>query len=192
MRALAPSFRDELRIYYDQLKNLKQKPDWRDKLAFGLIDRWLKRDDAEQIWRDLKSALPASFEITPAQFVYQVAQRRIQAKRAAEIVREGPRLVQDVKKRLKHDLAKSKIEAVHDISGELKRFQVHRARDLGRQQGADRTWFMWSWSETFRMVCGRPLDELVAALTEIAFDLKDIGVDHVRTALRTMSKLRKK
>jgi hypothetical protein len=77
------------------------------------------------------------------------------------------------------------LAAVHHTSGVLKDYKSLRAR-LSRQKGADRTWFMWSWSESFKVVCGRPLDALVAALTEIAFDLKDIGVEHVRTAQRTM------
>jgi hypothetical protein len=191
MRQPTPSFLSDLRAYHDHLTK-KNQLDWKDKIALELVQRWLERDDAEEIWRNLKSALPADLEIKPVQFAEEVIGRRILAERAAEIVHSGGGLVEDVKRRLKHHLAKDDIAKVHAISGVLKSFQERRGRALARQKGADQTWFMWQWSEAFKMVCGRPLDELVAALTEIAFDLEDVGVDHVRGAQRTMKRLREK
>jgi hypothetical protein len=74
-----------------------------DKLGLELIGRWLERDDAENLWRDLKSALPTTFEITPALFAAQVMERRVQAAQIAEIFAENPDIVERALRKLKHD-----------------------------------------------------------------------------------------
>ena len=194
MRSPTPSFRGDLAAYHRQLVDIKKAmagcPDPRTDIAIGIVDRWLEHPEAESIWSELRSCSPA-FQMTPAEFAEGVINRRLLAERVAQIQRDGPRLVQNVKKKLKYSLAKSDIATVAANSAPLADFIARRPRVFAREKGADRTWFMWQCAEDFRSLCGKPLDNVVRVLAQIAFDWKDAGIDHVRGAQRTMTRLRR-
>jgi hypothetical protein len=194
MRSPTPSFRSELAAYQRQLVEITKAMDGcadpRSEIAIGIVDRWLDHPEAEGIWSELRSCSPA-FQMTPAEFACGVISRRLLAERVAEIQRDGPSVVQNVKRKLKHALAKSDTGTLVAGSVPLHDFVTRRPRVFAREKGADRTWFMWQCAEDFRSLCGKPLDNVVRVLAQIAFDWNEASLDHVRGAQRTMARLRR-
>jgi hypothetical protein len=195
MRSPTPSCRSALSAYQRELTARRKAlpPNYTDlrdyDIAIGIVDRWIKRDDADNVWNELQAHLSVGFVLTPVQLAEQVIEKRLDALRAAVIVHETTGLVDNAKRRLKHAANKEDIDAVIDISVTLKRFTNRRPRVLGRQAGADRTWFIWQWAGFFKTICGKPLNNVVGVLTEIAFDIKDVTIDDVKNAQRTMARV---
>ena len=173
----------------------RQNDHWKGRIAHSVLKRWLEDDDAaDAMWLELKTTLPADLwisEIPPAMFIGQVIQTRILAHRADKASLDSADLIDAAKQQLKTAFGQLDIEALCAIGGPLKRAVTMRGA-ISRQAGAGRTWFMWTWSESFRLVCGKPLDAIVARLTEIAFAERDIDINDVRMACRTMDRVRGK
>jgi hypothetical protein len=65
---------------------------------------------------------------------------------------------------------------------EWKRYGDIRRRGFSREtETAPRQFFMNDWSAKFQELCGQPLDEVVAFLTQIAFNV-EVTADAVREA----------
>jgi hypothetical protein len=198
MRSPTPSLRSELSNYQRELTTRRQSlpPNYTDlrdyDIAIGILDRWIKRtknDGTDWVWTKLQAHLPAGFIITPIQLAEHVIEWRLAALRAAVIVHDGPGLVDKAKGRWKHLANKEDIDAAIDVGVPLARYIKQRPSVLGREAGADRTWFIGQWAGFFKTVCGKPLNDVVGVLTEIAFDTDQVSLDDVKNAQRTMARV---
>jgi hypothetical protein len=180
MRALSPSFKSELEAYRQRLA--KERADY-PRLAFALqvIDRWHDHTDVETIWDTIKEKLPAD-AATAEQFIDLVLQRWDTATELNERVPKIPDIETKSRSWIKRHLQKRKYGQIARETGLLDDLLERRTRLLGRQ-GTARKPFMEGWSAKFQELCGQPLDEIVASLTEIAFNGR-VTIDMVRRARR--------
>jgi hypothetical protein len=181
MRAPAPSFKNELAVYRQRL--VKERASY--PLIAGalqVLDRWRDHADVETIWNTLKEKLPADAMPTAVQFIDLILQRWEIATELDERIRKIPDIEDKTRYRIKHHSQKRKYGQIARETALLDDILGKRARLLGRQ-GNGRRLFMEGWSAKFQELCGKPLDEIVAPLTEITFD-GDVTADMVRRARR--------
>jgi hypothetical protein len=145
-----------------------------------LLKRWEDHQSAEEIWTTLKEKLPPEAMLTAEEFIYLVIERRMLMSEFKRFLREEPSVIATVDARAKQHL---EIGAYSQVvrENELRRqYQGLRDKLVSRNaKTAPRKLFVTGWSNKFMELCGQPLDEIVAVLTYIAFDV-EISGDAVR------------
>jgi hypothetical protein len=162
-------FRDELVRYRKALaaQNIVE-PD--RQIALDVVDRWSEHGAIETLWQTLVEKLGAEAIPEPANLIDLVIERRLKAAELEKIETELPRQESMAKSRIKRDLQDRRYDAVAGVSVLLHGALEGRRRILGRQKGGfRRKYFIMNWSLNFQDLCGSPLDEVVATITEIAF-----------------------
>jgi hypothetical protein len=78
------------------------------------------------------------------------------------------------------------VPALREAARELRRLEDHDVGVSRKDQNGsrERVMFMRDTTELFIRICGRPLDDVVAALTDIAFPGHETTLDQVRSARR--------
>jgi hypothetical protein len=187
MRRPIASFKSELEAAKSNLIRVSASLKFNDPeilpLALAIIDRWLDHADVERIWDTLKCKFQPG-ALTPQQLIQMVVERRIVARRLEAVVNQK----QSVTKKLRHQAKRHRIEkrpAQSDATmSAVINFDNQSTNTLGRQKGqAPQKRFKLGWRQYFREQCGQPLDDVGAALTEIAFDTV-VTRDQVRGAER--------
>lgn len=164
-----PSFKEEIALYRNAL--LAQTIVEDDKqLALEVLDRWKDDGAVETLWQDIVKALGTDAVPTPWQFIDLVIQRRIYAADLERVAVQLPAVESKAKTRIKRDLQGRKYDDVAHVSALLHNTLEGQRRILGRQAGGfRRRFFSVGWSDKFQELCGSPLDEVVATITQIAF-----------------------
>jgi hypothetical protein len=153
----------------------------------AMLDRWAGRpEDAESAWQSLCTASVANATPPPpvGWFIGSVVRSKVCLDRLADRVEAAPQ----VRRALSHQadrewkggntaLAAVKKDAAQYLEQEFSRL-------LGREQNtAPRKRFMKMWRATLQQNCGKPLDGVVAMLTEVAFG-GETSIDAVRGTRR--------
>ena len=184
MRAPAPSFKREIAAYRQKL--IKERADYpRLVLALHVLERWSDHGAIEAIWETVNERLPAEAVPTGEQFIDLVLQRWDRALAVNERVPRISDIETKTRRQIRDRLHKRQYGQVAQLAGWLDKIHQKRARLLGRE-GTGQTQFMKAWSESFQKLSGKPLDETVASLTEIAFG-GEVTIDMVRRARRDRS-----
>lgn len=139
-------------------------------LAVAVMDRWANDADREKLWRTLVAKLRHEDLPTPLQFIDMVVSRRLLAARLEEIENELPTEVQKARARIKRNLTEGSFDKVAIEATLVDNVCEPRSRVLGRQKGGfRRRYFSLGFSDKFQELCGTPLDDVVGAITRIAF-----------------------
>jgi hypothetical protein len=221
MRAPAPmtaaaSFPDQLAAYRKAL--LDGAPDDRGrKLITSTLDNWGDHPDAEEIWRKITTALNANKAppMPASLFIATIIRMRVECERLRawiEPFRPGAERLpgtERLRPGMSHALAltsKAKKEADREwrsdeslaISATAKRIAAKGAEEnltavLGRKKTrAPQRRFMLTLRDWFIDNCGKPFNEIVATLAEIAFG-EDFSAQNVRDAVKpTRQDIRRK
>jgi hypothetical protein len=130
----------------------------------GVIKRWLERADADDIWKKLKTALPAGYAVTPGQFIGEVIRLRLYAQGVEDMLPDETGVTVAAEGMIMGNVIRGDVSVAAELGALLGKHFARRGA-ASRQEGAGRTWFMWTLSESFKLTCGRPLDTVVARLT---------------------------
>ncbi len=200
MRAPSPTFRADLATYRLSLLDEQSRTPNNNGTgraahaalaqAIAIVDRWKQHDEAESIWRDIIGNAPPGFAMTPIDVAARVVQYRFYADQMARGIKLAPTVERKMRALSKRHIDEDTPEANEAIAFERSvrsNTQRLRARNLRRGKNAPRTWFMAQWSEHFSQCFGRPLDDVVRFLTEIAFDDPNVTPDMVRNARRKIA-----
>ena len=154
------------------------------RLAVKLIDLWAEHPDTERVWVTITKKLPADVLPTASDFIRLVLNRRMVAKDINRVNKESSEVEAALRARANHLRESEDYSLAKTIKLRVSEFRHERARVLGHKpKSAAKTRFMTGWSDKFTALCGRPLYEVVAFLTGVAFD-DVVGVDQVRDAHR--------
>jgi hypothetical protein len=158
-------------------------------LAIAIIDRWMQDDDADRIWIELAAKLPAGY---PARMIAgRLIQYRLQADRLSQGDKRSPeihkQMLHRAKRYLKENTPEANAKLINEATARMNTTELRARVPLRRGKTAPRTWFMAEWSECFRELCGKPLDNVVCFLTKIAFDDHNVTPDMVRNARREIA-----
>lgn len=185
MRTPSPTFCDELKTYQrHRLSLLTPGNDRHSKLTHKVVNRWKKHPDRETIWTAVRPLLRV--ELTPSGFIDEVVLSRIDAEELTIIVSEAAKLEKKtVTRTIRQSREKKYFQAVAELTL-LGKFKEQRARVLGREKTGPRVWFMKRWSALLLQWCGKPLDDVVRVITEIAFGepISTDAVKHARSGAR--------
>jgi hypothetical protein len=164
VRAPSPSFRGELAAFR---KRLMTGPDdeWR-RLFVEVLDRWENHPDVEETWRKITAKVPTA---VAGGFIADVLLRRKLVEEIDSRMAQLPGIEGKVRSSTKRHLKEGKYREIADANGLLADVKEMRAQVLGRERTGSQKHFTIGWSKLFQEVCGQPLDEVVAFLTEIAF-----------------------
>jgi hypothetical protein len=200
MRAPSPTFRADLATYRLSLLNEQSRTPNNNGAgraahaalaqAIAIVDRWKQHDKAESMWRQIVGNAPPGFAMTPIDVAARVVQYRFYADQIARGIKLAPTVERKMRARVKRYNNENTPEALAALIYESAiRLQTKdlRARNLRRGKNAPRTWFMAQWSDHFSQCFGRPLDDVVRFLTEIAFDDLNVTPDMVRNARRKIA-----
>ena len=197
MRSPSPTFRADLSLYRGNLVYLQpQAPDAKHaahaSLAIAIIDRWLQHEDADRIWIELAAKLPPGY---PARMIAgRLFQYRLQADLLSRGLARAPTIKSKFRTRVTRyrdqDTPEALAALIYESSVRLQTKELLERCNLPRGKNSPRTWFMAEWSECFRELCGKPLDNVACFLTKIAFDDDNVTPDMVRSARREMDKWR--
>lgn len=173
MRAPAPSFQSELAACREWLTPPENTADrWAYELSMEILDRW-QRAPVETIWSTIKPKLLVADAAAEAAFIFLVLETRIEAEQLDEVALGLP--AAEFKAIPSHTkfIKKGDLDRAGEILKTLDAVKKGRKRLLSRKKKtAARTRFMAYWSNYFERMCGWPLFDTVASLTNIVFDLK--------------------
>jgi hypothetical protein len=138
-------------------------------IGLQVLERWEAHADRERIW----DAIGPKLECSATQFIDLVISRRMLAEELATTIEETPRLkARTSMLTKKYSKSGTHWHYVADLARGQADYNQMFARMFGRKaQLEPRLRFMDGWSDKFEELCGFPFDWVVAALTEIAFDL---------------------
>src|SRR5262245_57293207 len=181
MRAPAPSFKSELEACRQRLIGIGLRPD-DHRLAIDVLDRWKDHASAETIWSKIRQKMPG---ITAREFIAVNLERRLAIAEQLKVrIPEMHGVEASARRRAAHHRKAGDGSRAAAEMSQLERFRADRVRVLGRKmKDAPRVMFMKGWSAKFRELCGQPLDEVVAFLTEVTFG-GQVTIDAVRRARR--------
>jgi hypothetical protein len=171
MRAPSPSFRDALTFVRGVVEETSAGPV--RELVLQMLKDW-EDAPAEKIWETITDASVANGMPPPkaVEFIEWIVVTRVNSENASQVVEQWPAEKAKRRTQAKRALKGGPNEwADAAVKGHaVEAFEAHMDAALGRKKGgAPRQRFMQILSETFMTNCGRPLDKVVAALTEIAF-----------------------
>jgi len=142
----------------------------------------------EQIWRTMKAKLPTEAMPTATEFIWLVLQRRLLLGRVDNVVEELPEATRKTKQRAKRFLKENQFGRLSLEAGLLDEAREARAKLLGREADSRRP-FIVGWRKKFKELCGRPLDEIVSALTQIAYGGAAPSISAVRGTERSTTRV---
>jgi hypothetical protein len=183
--AAQPSFKSEIAEYRRALGRVDS--DTEGLLMVAVLDRWEDHGSVETLWRKITAIHPGP----PAQsFIGWLLDTRIMCERLREVVEKSPEVVAKVRAQAEKDWKTGSFEAAAWKRRKAENFVERADQELGRKKGdAPRQRFMRLASEMFIQNCGRPLDDVVASLTDIAFG-DPVTTDAVRDARRSPKRRR--
>jgi hypothetical protein len=177
MRALSPSFTDEIAAFRESLIAGNPPHDKGYHIAVGILDRWELHPDADSMWdKKIKPKLhypePAELfiAIAPRLFIATVIKAGFVAYGIDKVVRELPGEDKKAVSSIKRLLNEGQRDHAQQILSLLS--IVHKGREKLSQKTefAARTLFMVSLRNYFEEQCGQPFDDEVAILTNIVLD----------------------
>jgi hypothetical protein len=181
MSAPCSSFCSELTAYQQWfLANRQQFTDREYELGLQVLGRWQHRDpdEIEAIWNMISSKAA----IDPQQFIGIVVWRRAEAETHKTILHLEPKIRAKILARRNFHADNRDYSSLKDENELWLTFKNSRERIFSRDaKTAHRVVFERSWRDKFKELCGRPLDEAVAFLTQVAFDIKDVTAEAVRS-----------
>jgi hypothetical protein len=193
----APTFLSELSAYREAL--LKDNSDLKGRaLIEAVLDRWRDRADAEKIWEKITTALVANKTQPPAAalFIAWLLQTRIRYEWLDAQTKHAPIITSDLRNK-----AAQEWKSGDPISAAFHRIGAQAYADWSQQAGvtlsrkkakALQKRFISTLRESFIANCGKPLNEVVTTLTQIAFG-GDVDIQDVRDALKpTRQDIRRK
>jgi hypothetical protein len=148
--------------------------------ALGLIERWRNHGAAETIWATVSDKIPGW---TARDFIFTVLADRLNAERLNVLLDWDKNITGNAEAQIKAHLRAGEMADVTLKSAALVVYQESRRHVSRKRKTAARTYFMRLSSGRFVEMCGQPLDEVVAAITEIAFG-EETGSEAVRRARR--------
>src|SRR6516164_3440848 len=185
MRQPTPTFRAALKWLQPWTKT--HTHGWQRRLSRDVLESWINQDDCEKLWAAIQAALKEP--PLPAQFAYAVIVARLDCESLAKAARSNPKaeMLSCTEQLIGTDLsgALPVIHADFNVVGpvfERARATVQQAKLLSRKQMV-RTHFIRTLSAGFVQwsIDGRPHDDLVRQLTDIAFGGKN-STEKVRRA----------
>jgi hypothetical protein len=185
MRAPSPSFKSEITAYRRTVLDGAPPSKGRD-LVSAVLDRWQEHPDTERIWNDINGGSVANktAPVPALLFIAWLVRTRMEYERLANVIAKTSDVYLAVRQQAERDW-----KAGHVWDAAQKRTLVEKhAKDmdaaLGRKKtGAPKQHFMRLLRDMFIENCGKPLNEAVAVLTEIAFD-DPVTTDAARKARR--------
>jgi hypothetical protein len=182
------SFGSELAAYREWfIANRQQFTAREHDIGLRVLERWQgrNRNDIEEIWNKIISKVrpdqcPANPADFAAQFISAVISCRTEAETYKTILHAEPELGAKIARRRELHLKNQDYNSLICDDELRKQYGDIRRRVFSRDtKTAPRKFFMNDWSGKFQELCGQPLDEVVAFLTQIAFDIQ-VTADAVR------------
>ncbi|KJC59874.1 hypothetical protein UP10_14310 [Bradyrhizobium sp. LTSPM299] len=179
------SFKNELAEYRRSLGPIGD--DRQELLMVAVLDRWQEHTDVELIWVKITGAVP---DLSAQSFIGGVLHVREQCDRLRHVLEKPPGLVADARTSAAKDDDADEYE-VAALKRRMAKQMLDRANRLvgHKKVSAPRQQFMRETSRMVELNCGKHLDEVVAALTEIAFD-STTDIKAVRDARRAPKRRR--
>jgi hypothetical protein len=173
MRAPSPSFRAACAAYLrDTAETL---PAGREReLVLQMLKRSEDHGATDDIWKAITHASLANGVPPPeaAEFIKWLVSTRLTYERLSHVIEQTPTVTARVLAQAEREW-RGTVSMWPDAAGKRAAVEAHEARMdavLGRKKaGAPRKRFMKMLRDTFFQNCDRPLNNVVAALTEIAF-----------------------
>jgi hypothetical protein len=175
MRAPTSSFKSELEASLANLKRIAASLKFNDPeilpIVINLINQWMAHPDVEHIWNILREKLPPEVMPTAQQFIQKVIERRIVAHRLRSVINESQQITDKGRHKAKRHRKEGRAREGDAMMWAVVKFEDQNTRILGRQKNeSPQKKFILGWRDEFRRLCGQPLDEVVADLTDIAFE----------------------
>jgi hypothetical protein len=174
MRAPSRSFKDDLEAFRRIVEGMPALG--KRELAFAVLDRWMDHGQRDDIWTDITSSSIANSTapVSASEFIEWIVFTRLGYEQLGDVIKQVPDVYSKLRTQAERDW---KADDICHAFVKRKAVKDHAARMdvvLGRKKaGAPRMRFMRMLSDTFIANCGRPLDNVVRALTEIAFDTEE-------------------
>jgi hypothetical protein len=183
MRTPSPPFRAALVAYRRTIVE-KQSPGPERELVLQVLKRWDDAGATEEIWKAITDASLANGMPPPeaAEFIEWLISTRLTYEKLSHVIEQTPAVTTRLRVQVEREW-RGPVNVWPGAAGKRAAVEAHEARMdavLGRKKaGAPRKRFMKLLRDAFIANCGRPLNNVVAALTEIAF-----GPDTTEGAVR--------
>jgi hypothetical protein len=189
MRAPAPTFRNAIAAYRKAIiSDPRRGPGF--GIVVGILDRLNDQTDIEDIWNKMKPRLP-NVPAAAGLFITGIIKARLHAEAVDQLVEELPVVERKSVSRTKGFLAKKQFEAAAIEMSMIGTVSEGRKRLFSRKsESAAQVNFMVALRSYFADECGQPFDDVVATLTNIAFNINWVTADHVRDAGRATGRRR--
>jgi hypothetical protein len=140
--------------------------------AIKTLERWERNyDDAEEIWSTIESKLLVKY--LPNEFILDVLLSQRRAMEGGTVALELTDVERKARQRIKRHLAEKDYLTLGAEAIWFDEVREIRGRILSRKKKtAALAYFMAGWAGKLRKLCGQPLYETVALLTNIVFDRK--------------------
>jgi hypothetical protein len=183
MRARPPSFRSEIAAYRETLRS--ESP-----ARSRILDRWECDNRTEAIWNVVRSKVPA--EYSAQEFIVDVLGSGLTAYLLDGVVFGLPATEAEKLSRIKRLIKSKRYQQAADIMKLLADARALRGRLLSREkETAAQKYFMKFWRDKFRSLCQQPLDEVVAFLTQVVFDI-EVSTEAVRGSSKATTRKARK
>jgi hypothetical protein len=173
VRAPSPSFRSEVAACRKRATGNTARNKRERRLMLEMLERWENHGATDQMWEDMTAASLAdgALPLLPAEFIHWVLVTRVQCyERLRECIAEAPAIYSKIRKGADQDYKRGDVLRAAGKHIAVDRHAAAVDSVLGRKKKeAPRQWFMLLCRDAFLLNCGRPLDHVVAALTDIAF-----------------------
>jgi len=150
-----------------------------------ILDRWRGHPAADLMWGKISKAATAGGQapLGGREFVGLVIRLWIAATEIKRVTDGSPALERKARAQADRAFREDRVaEAALKKLGAIE-LEARRTRLLGRKQAdAHLQNFKSRCSELFANNCGKPLDDVVATLTEVVFDCGPVSIDSVRGA----------
>src|SRR5262249_21033720 len=187
MRAPAPTFKDIIAAYRKHAFAGKPTRGIEYRIAMRILNR-MEKHDLEALWNTVRPRLPQVPEAAGL-FITGIIKARIHAERVDHLVNELPAREKKTVLRTKEFLTKKQFQAAAIEMSMVGTVSEGRKRLFSRKsESAAQVDFMVALRSYFADECGQPFDDVVATLTNIAFNIDRITADHVRDAARDARK----
>jgi len=172
MRAPEPTFKSALVAYQQQALKDAAGPE-RDLIA-AVIDRWLEHRDREieTIWHKIVEASDANGKERPVAegFIDWFLMTCLVCERLSDTIAEAPAVYSALRVQAERDWKQERVSKAANTRIIVKAHARKMDDVLGRKKKeAPRVRFMRMVREMFIENCGKPLNDVVAVLTEVAF-----------------------
>jgi hypothetical protein len=185
MAAKPVPFKAVIAAYRGQLPPSNPDPaHWKIQLIHKILDDWAVHPACESIWKKIAPR----WKGPPALLIASVIRVRIRLEEADRRVKDWPDLEGKIVIRTMRHLREGAHRNIarENLAEHAATFKESRDKLFGRKLAdGPRVYFMAALVAGFKERMGKPFNEEVAHLTEIAFDLNTVTVDMVRSASKT-------